>query len=122
MQRLVARPIVEQESDGVAQDLAKQPANQMPEVSRPHPLDGVTSRELTENGVDAVAKTAQEGAFLRSRISFLRGVRSQKVYAHPRQFLLRLGRMVVAIPDSDPSGRLGKFRYDGKLVDVVRGH
>src|SRR5215204_2195369 len=74
----------------------------MPEVSRPHPLDGVTSRELTENGVDAVAKTAQEGAFLRSRISFLRGVRSQKVYAHPRQFLLRLGRMVVAIPDSDP--------------------
>ena len=71
MRRLVAHPKVEQEGDGVAEYLAKQPARQVPEVTCPHPLYGVTSRELTENGVDAVTKTAQERAFARSRILFL---------------------------------------------------
>src|SRR5215211_3858 len=94
----------------------------MPEVSYPHPLDGVTSRELTENSVDAVAKTAQERASPRSRIPFLGGVWSHKLYTHPRQIFRRLRRMVVAIPDEQARGGLGDLRHHSKLVDVGRGH
>ena len=46
LQRSVALLMVEQESDGVTQDLPKQPAIQVPEVLGPHPLYGVASGEL----------------------------------------------------------------------------
>ena len=106
----------------MTQHLPQQPARQMPQVARPHPLYGVTLHELAEDRVDAVAKTAQEGAPSRGGIPFLGRVRSQKLYAHRRQILLRLRRMVVAIPDEQARGSLGDLRHDGKLVGVGRGH
>ena len=54
--------MVEQESDGMAQHLPKQSTHQMLEVTRPHPLNGVPLCKLREDGVDAVAKTAEESA------------------------------------------------------------
>jgi hypothetical protein len=75
----------------------------MPEVSGPHPLYGVALRELRGDGIDAVAKTAQIGTLSWGRISFLGGIRSQKIYAHlSQQLLCSLGRVVVKIPDRIP--------------------
>jgi hypothetical protein len=122
LQRLVARSMVEQESHGVTEDFSQQPTAKVPEVARPHPLYGVTSRKLAENGVDAVAKAAQEGTLSRSGISFLGGVRSQKLYTHRRQLLLGLRRMVVAVPDDQAGGGLDEFGEDRELVDVGRSH
>src|SRR4051794_15350514 len=110
--------MVEQEGQGMAQYLPQQPTREVPEVARPHPLYGVTFYELAEDRVDAVAKTAQIGALSRGGISFLGGVRSQKLYAHAHQLLPRLGRMVVAIPDEHPRGPLGDLRQHAKLVGV----
>ena len=85
MQRLVARPMVEQEGQGMTQHLPQQPTRQMPEVARPHPLYGVTSGELRKDRVYSVAKPAQKGALVRGRVSFLGRVRGQKLHAHARQ-------------------------------------
>ncbi len=90
MQRWVAAPMVEQVSHGVREDFSQQPTGKVPEVTCPHPLYTVTPRKLAENGVDAVAKAAQEGALSRGSVSFLAGVRSQKLYAYPHQLLLGL--------------------------------
>ncbi len=38
--------MVEQEGDGVAQDLPEQPARQVPQIARPHPLYGVPPHEF----------------------------------------------------------------------------
>src|SRR5215204_5268602 len=71
LQGWVAAPMVEQESHGVREDFAQQPIGEVPEVARPHSLHGVTPGELRKNGVDAVAKTAQQRAAFGSGISFL---------------------------------------------------
>jgi hypothetical protein len=65
--------MVEQEGHGVSEDLAHQPALQVPQTARPHPLYGVTSRELRKNGVYPVPKTAPQRAPFWSGISLLDG-------------------------------------------------
>src|ERR671926_709957 len=100
LQRAVARTVVEQEGDGVAEDLPQQPAGQMPKVFGPHSLEGVSSGELRKDGVDPVAQAAQRRAPLRSRIALLGAVGREEFYAQaPRQPFPPLGRPVVAIPD-----------------------
>jgi hypothetical protein len=66
----VTSSVVEQEGDGVREDLPKQPASQVPEVLSPYPLDRVASRKLAEDGVDTVAKAAQIGALLWGGVLF----------------------------------------------------
>jgi hypothetical protein len=110
LQRWVAAPMVEQKSHGVREDFAQQPAGEVPQVSRPPPLYGVTSHELRKDGVDAVAKTAEQSTPLRSGISLFGGVRGQKIYANTlRQLLWDLGRVIVAISDEKARGGLGQF-------------
>jgi len=70
LQRWVAPPMVEQKGNGVGEDFAQQPACQMPEVARPHPLYGVTSYQLRKDGLYPVAKTAQISAPYGVGISF----------------------------------------------------
>jgi hypothetical protein len=124
LQRLVARPVVEQEGDGVTENLAQQPAGQVPKVLGPHPLYAVAPCELAEDGVDPVAKAAQEGAPFGGRIELLAPVRRDELdaYTTPRQLFLRFRRPVIAVPDSDPTGGIEEFRYDRKLVGVRWGH
>ena len=116
--------VVEQEGNGVREDLPQQPAAQMPEVLGPHPLYGVPSGELRKDGVDPVAKPAQEGTPLWSRIALLIPVRCEELYSHaPHQLFLGLGRVVVAVTDEQSTaGGLDELRYDGKLVGISRGH
>src|SRR5829696_8859822 len=121
--RLVAYLMIEQESYGVTEDFSQQPAGKVPEIPGPHPLHGVTCGELRKNGVDAVAKAAQVGAFLRGRISFLGGVWGKKFYAYAtHQLLAGLGRVVVAVPDDQPRGSLDDLRQHRELVGISRGH
>ena len=101
--------MVEHKGHGVREDFPEQPACQMPEVTRPHPLYGVTLGELAENGVYAVAKTAQQGTPSGSRISLFGGVGGQKFNAHLRQLLSGLRRVVVTLSYNDPGGKLGEF-------------
>ena len=123
MQRSVALLMVEQKSECVTQDLPQQPAPQVPEVLGPHPLYGVAPGELAEDCVDPVAKPAQASAPFGCGIALLAPVRREELDAHAtRQLFLRLGRVVVAVPDGDPAGKLEEFRYDGELVGVGRGH
>src|SRR5919107_6222654 len=122
LQRSVTLLMVEQKSDGVAQDLSKQPAGQMPEVLGPHPLYAIAPGELAEDGVDSVAKPAQAGAPFGGRIELLAPVRREELNPRaPRQLFFRFGRPVIAVPDGDPAGKLHELRYDRKLVGVSRG-
>ena len=114
--------MVEQESHGVREDFAQQPTGEVPQVTRPHPLYGVAPAQLRKDGVYPVAKTAKEGTPLRSGISLFGGVRSQELYAHARQLLCGLGRVVVAISDDETRGPLDNLRYHRELVGVGRGH
>ncbi len=96
MQRLVTNLVVEQEGYGVAEDLTEQSAGQVPEVLSPHLLYAVATRELAEDGVDPVAKAAQERAPLGGGIALLAPVRREEFDARaPRHLFLRLGRAVV---------------------------
>jgi hypothetical protein len=56
------------------------------------------------------------------RVSFLGGVWSQKLYAHPPQHLLCIWRMVVAIPNEKAGGALGEFGHYGEFVGVGRSY
>src|SRR5215207_9789818 len=114
--------MVEHKSNGVTQDLPKQPASQVPDVLGPRPLYGVASRQLAEDGVDPVAKATREGAPFGGRIELLVPVRCDELDAYTlRQLFLRFGRPVIAVPDSDPAGGVEEFRYDRKLVSVRWG-
>lgn len=95
----------------------------MPQVARPHPLHGVASHELGEDGVYAVAKPAQEGAPPGGGIALLAPARREELDARAtRQFLLRFGRPVVAVADGEPFGGLDdELRHDGEIVGVGRG-
>ena len=115
--------VVEQKSNGVAQDLPKQPAGQMPEVLGPHPLYAIALGELRKDGVDPIAKAAQERAPFGGGIALLTPVRRKELDAHStRQLFLGLGRPVIAVPDDEPSGGLDEFGHDGELVGVGWGH
>jgi hypothetical protein len=115
--------VVEQESHGVRENFSKQPAGEVPEVAYPHPLYAVTPGELAENGVDAVAKTAQQRAAFGSGISFLGSVGGHKLYAHRAQELFfGLGRVVIAIPDHDAVGTFDDLGQHRELVGVSRGY
>src|SRR5215218_8547901 len=115
--------MVEHKGHGVREDFPEQPACQMPEVTRPHPLYGVTLGELAENGVYAVAKTAQQGTPSGSRISLLLGgVGGQKFDAHLRQLLSGLRRVVVTVSYDDPGGKLGEFWEHRELMGVGWSH
>lgn len=103
LQRSVANSVVEQKGDRVTQDLPKQSASQVPEIPGPHPLYGVPSGELAEDGVDPVAQAAQEGAPLGRGTALLVPVGREEFDANaPRQPFLRLGRVVVTVPDEKP--------------------
>jgi hypothetical protein len=88
--------VVEQEGYGVREDLAKQSAHQVPQITRPHPLYGVASHKLRKNGVYPVAKTTQQHAPFGSGISLLGGVWGHKLYAHFRLPGATAGREAVA--------------------------
>jgi hypothetical protein len=123
LQGLVTSSVVEQEYNGVAENFPNQPASQVPQVLGPYLLNGVASRELTEDGIYPVTKAAQIGAPLGSGISLLVPVGREELDAHAsRQLFLRLGGVVVAVPDEQPAGGLNEFRYDGKLMGVSRRH
>ena len=87
--------MVEQDGHGVREDFPKQPAHQVPKITRPYPLYGVASHQLRKNCVYPVAKTAQQSTPLGSRISLFGGVWSEQLDPHARQVLCGLGRVVV---------------------------
>jgi hypothetical protein len=120
LQWLVARPMVEQEGHGVREDFAQQPASKVPEVPGPHPLYGVTLHELRKDGVDAVAKTAEEGASLGMGVRAFVLVRRDELDAYRSQLFCGLGRVVVAVPDDDARGELNEFGHHRELVGVGR--
>jgi hypothetical protein len=122
LQRWVTAPMVEQEGHGVREDFAKQPTCQMPEVFCPHPLYGVTSGQLRKDGIYPVAKTAQQSALFGVGISFLGGVGSQELNRHARQLFLRFGRVVVAVTDDDPGGKLDEFGEQMEFMSVGRSY
>jgi hypothetical protein len=119
---LVAHPMVEQEGYGVREDFAQQPACQMPQITRPHPLYTVASGELRKDGVYPVTKPAEEGTPFGIGVCLLGGVRGQKRYASPRQLFFGLGRVVVALSDEKARGGLGEFGEHREFVGVGRGH
>src|SRR5215218_3846476 len=108
--------MVEQERHGVREDFAQHSACQMPRVARPHLLHAVALCELAENGVYPVAKPTEEGARFGIRVSLLGGVWSEQLDPHARQLLAGLWRMVVAIPDNQPRGKLGEFGEHGNFL------
>jgi hypothetical protein len=122
LQGSVTSSVVEQEGDGVREDFAQQPARQMPQIARPHPLHGVASGELRKDGVYPVTKPAEESTPFGIRVELLGGVGGQKLYAHGRQLFFGLGRVVVAISDEKARGGLGEFGEHGEFVNVGRGH
>src|SRR5687768_5377846 len=114
--------MVEQESYSVREDFSQQPACKVPEVLGPHPLYGVASRKLTENGVDAVAKTAQQSASSGMGVRAFVLIGCEELDAYCGQLLLDLWRMVVAIPNEHTRGSFGDLRQHGKLVGVGWGY
>jgi hypothetical protein len=114
--------VVEQEGHGVREDFPEQSTGKVPEIARPHSLYGITLGELTENGVDAVAKPTQEGTPFGCGVSFLGGVRSQKLHTHTSQLLAGLWRMVVAISDEKARSSFGEFGEYGKLMGIGRSY
>jgi hypothetical protein len=114
--------MVEQEGDGVTQDITKQTACQVPQVARPYALYGVALCELRIDGVDPVAKTAQEGASFGVGIALLGLVGGRKLDAPPSQFLPNWGRPVVAIPNHHASGTLDQPGHYRKLVGIGRSY
>jgi hypothetical protein len=123
LQRTVTRSVVEQEGNGVAEDLAQQPAGQMPKIFGPHSLEGVSCAELRKDGVNPVAQAAQEGAPLGGGIAFLCAVGREELYAHAlSQLFSRLRRPVIAISHGETAGGLKEFGKPGKLVGVGWGH
>src|SRR5215212_670745 len=105
------------------EDFAQQSACQMPEVARPHLLYGITLCKLRKNCVYPVAKATQQSAAFGSWISFLRGVGSQKLYAHALlgQLFSHFGRMVVAVSNDQAGGSLHDLRQHRKLVSLQAG-
>ena len=99
MQRLVTCPVIDQEGENVVQNLPEQPARQMPQIARPHPLDGVSFHDLREDSVDAAAKPAPWRAPIRMRIP-----RSEKL-AHGLTYLSSLGLLYPALQLSEVSSR-----------------
>ena len=114
--------VVEQEGHGVREDFPEQSTGKVPEIARPHSLYGITLGELTENGVDAVAKPTQEGTPFGCGVSFLGGVRSQKLHTHTSQLLAGLWRMVVAISDEKARSSFGEFWDHGEFMGVGWSH
>jgi hypothetical protein len=114
--------VVEQEGYGVREHLAHQPAGKVPQITRPHPLYGVALCELAENSVYSVTKSTEEGALFGSGVSLLGGVRSQKLHTHARQLLPSFRRVVVAVCDDQPRGKLGDLWEHGELVGVSWSH
>jgi hypothetical protein len=115
--------MVEQEGNGVAEDLPQQPASQVPEVLGPHPLYAIALCELREDGVDAVTKAAQIGTPLRMRIVLFGPVRCEELDTRtPGQLFGDLGRVVVAVSNGEPTGGLEKSRQHGKLVGISRSY
>ena len=119
---LVADPMVEHKGYGVRENLPEQPTAEVPHVTRPNPLHGVTSHQLRKDGVYTVAKPTEEGAPFGGGVLLLGGVGGQELYAHTRQLLLGLRRMVVAIPDDQPRSPIDDLGHHAKLVDVGGSH
>ena len=123
MQRTVTRSVVEQEGNGVAEDLAQQPAGQVPKIFGPHSLEGVSCGELRKDGVNPVAQAAQEGAPLGGGIALFGAVGREELYAHaPLELFSGLRRPVIAISHGETAGALKEFGKHGKLVGVGWGH
>ncbi len=112
--------MVEQEGDGVAQDLPQQPVCQVPKIFCPYALYRIALCELAEDRVDPVAKTAQEGASFGVRIAPFVAVRCHEFYTPLGQSLFSLRRPVVAISNDDATGLLNERRQHGELVGIGR--
>ena len=101
------------------ENFAQQPTRQMPALMSPHALDAVATSELRENGVDAVAKTAQIGALSRMRVISFGSVWCHEFDALPIQILSCLRRAVVAVSDHDAGGgALEEFGDDREFMYV----
>ena len=122
LQRLVAYPMVEQESHGMREHLSKQSTSKVPQIACPYPLYGITLGELAENGVYPVAKPTEKGASFGMRVPLLGGVWSQKLHTHTRQLLAGPRRVVVAVSDDQPRGSLDDLGQHREFVGVGRGH
>ena len=83
--------MAEQESHIVREDFSQQPAREMPQILGPHPLYGVASRKLAENGVDAVAKSAQQSALSGMGVRAFVLVGREEIDAYCSQLLLIFG-------------------------------
>src|SRR5215213_4752666 len=95
----------------------------MPQVAPTPSLRNRAPRVERRRYIYAVAKPAQQSAFLRSRISPLGGVRSQKLYAHSAQeFFTHLRRVVFTIPDHNATFAFYDFGHHRELVGVGRSH
>jgi hypothetical protein len=114
--------VVKQEGHGVREDFAQQSTSKVPEVACPDPLYGITFGELRKDGVYPVAKPTEEGAPFWVGISFLGGVRSQKLHTNAGQLLPGLWRMVVAISYEKARSSLGDLWEHAKLMGIGRGH
>jgi hypothetical protein len=87
--------VVEQEGYGVREHLAHQPAGKVLQIT-----------PLAENSVYSITKPTEEGALFGIGVSLLGGVRSRKLYTHARQLLPSFRRVVVAVCDDQPRGKL----------------
>lgn len=110
--------MVEQESYGVRENFAQQPADEVPQITRPHSLYGVALHQLAEDGIYPVTKTAQDSAPLGVRIALLGLVRGRQFDALPGQLLSNRRRPVVAVPDHHTPGMLDQLGQYRKVVDV----
>ena len=89
----------------MVEDLEEQPGGQVPEVPGAHLLHIVASRVPAEDGVDSMAKVAQERAPLGGGIALLAPLRRKELDGHAlRQLFLSLERPVPAVPDGEPAG------------------
>ena len=114
--------MVEQEGNGVAQDLTQQTTCQVPQVACPNALYAVALRELRKDGVDSVAKAAQQRAPFGIGVTLLGPVGSCQFDAPSGQLLPECRRVVVAVSDHHAPGMLHKFGHYRKLVGGGRSH
>ena len=107
----------------MAEDLAQQPAGQVPKIFGSHSLEGVSSAELRKDDVNPVAQAAQQRAPLRGPIALFGAVGCQQRDAHaPLELFPPLRRPVIAIPEGEAASGLEQFGEHGKLVGVCRSH
>jgi hypothetical protein len=90
--------LIEQDGEGVAENLAQQSASEMPGVPSLDALGVVALSELAEDGVDAIAQMAQDQVPARVRVAGLVARRGNELDALGGQLSANPRRVVVAVP------------------------